>query len=91
MTDNYEIRIMAHENCGHCAHMKEGLKDKIAEGRVKILDVAKDEDAYKLAQKLQIDAVPTPILYDKITGTNEVCKLSSDLKKIICKDKEVNI
>lgn len=90
MKDNYDLTMITSEGCPHCAEAKELLKDKIESGRIRILDVSKDNDALELAKKYNVEAVPTVIVNDKITNIGEACDLKRDLSGVICKNKEVD-
>jgi len=90
--DNNEIKVVVMTGCGHCDHFKEVNKDSIANGRIKVYDVAQSEEARRLADKFGINAVPSPIVKDKLTGFEQVCQITGNGKKLSCPDgKEVEI
>lgn len=86
-----DIIMITHSQCPHCTNAKKGLKDKIEKGRVKVLDYGKDKLAQELVKKYNIKGVPSVFVGNKDNHEGEVCQLSSDLKKILCKNKEVKL
>ena len=91
MTDDNEFILITGQGCPACGQAKEMLKDKIESGRVKVLDLMKDDEALNLIQKHDIRGVPKIILKDKVTGFTESCDLSADCKTALCKDKKVEL
>lgn len=89
--DNYEFTMITAAGCTKCPKAEEELKDKINKGKIRVLDIMKSDEALDLAIKHKIRGTPTIILKDKILQTEEACLLSSDFKKVLCKDKEVEL
>ena len=89
MLDDYDFTMIVGKGCSHCADAKEGLKEHITNGKIRVLDIATDKDAMDLADKYNIDAVPSIIVNNKATLSSEVCELKGDLTGVICKGKEV--
>lgn len=81
-----EVSFFVHRDCGHCKDFKELNKEAIAQGKIKLLDVAVNEEANKLATKLNVQFVPTPLVKNMATGTEQVCQLSQNGKKVSCPD-----
>ena len=90
MKDDYDITMLTSDGCPHCAEAKTRLKDKIDSGRIKVRDVSTDKEAFELAKKYNVNAVPTVIVNDKATNIAEACDLKQDLSGVICKNKEVD-
>lgn len=89
--NNTEIILIASTNCGHCEHAKEVLKNRISDGHIRVLNVENDNEGLALANEYGINAVPTFIIRNKSTKIGEACNLSADAKKLICKNKEVEL
>lgn len=90
MSDNYDFTMIVGEGCPYCAQAKSVLKDKIDSGKIKVMDVAKSKEALDLANKFNIDGVPSIIINNKATNIAEVCELKPDLSGVSCKDKDVD-
>ena len=91
MSNDYEFTMITNEGCTHCASAKERLKDKINSGKIKVLNIATDDEALDLANKYGVNSVPTIIVNNKASNLTEACELKNDLTGVICKDnKEVN-
>jgi len=89
MSDDYKITMIVGQGCPACGKAKKGLSSFIDSGRIKVMDVVKDDEAMKLAEKFNITGVPHFILGDKSNQFIEACELKADLSGVICKEKEV--
>jgi len=89
MVNNYDYKMFVADGCPFCAQAKEKLKDKIANGKIEILNVIHNPAASELAKKHNIRDVPTFLVKDNVLNTTEVCDLTKDARKLMCNGKEV--
>lgn len=78
MSDLNKLIFLVAEGCKGCDALK-----KAAKGKVKIMDVSKEDEATKLAMDNKIYSVPTAIYKDK--NKVEKCNLEYTKDKVIVK------
>ncbi|KKN34016.1 hypothetical protein LCGC14_0797770 [marine sediment metagenome] len=90
MSDNDEFIMIVGQGCPACAAAKEGLSERIDSGQIKVMDVVNSKEALDLANRYNINGIPSIIMKDKSSNIGEVCELRQDLSGIVCKNKEVD-
>ena len=80
MSAKRELILLVAAGCPTCEVLREKLG---SEDGIRILDVAKDQEAIELVAKLNIRAVPTLLLVDG--ESKKVCLLNED-KSVKCVD-----
>jgi len=81
-----ELFILSATGCPGCEAIKNKVKGKIA-----VYDIAKSDDAYEVAQKIGIRAIPTAVEKD---GENYApCKMRLTANKLVieCRNKNIEI
>lgn len=87
-SNDEEIAVFTQDDCPACKELKEALKEYFENGDLKELNLSKDKNAQELADKLEVERIPTFI---SIKG-DKVCKLDFDFKPVNClKLGEVNL
>ena len=89
-SEKYNFTMIIGQGCPACIMAKKGLSKRIDSGQIKVMDVVSDEKARDLADKYNINAVPSIIAENKATQFMEVCELRGDLSGVICDTKEVD-
>lgn len=72
-----EILLIVSEGCPGCEEAKKLLGE-----RARVMDIAKSDDAAKIALELGIKAVPTLVFYDKEAG--KMCLVDKKLLPTKC-------
>lgn len=91
MTDDFDITMLSQTGCGFCKEAKTELKEKINSGKIKVIELDKDPKMMDEAIKLGVQGTPVFLVKNKVQKTSEICELSDDYKKFICKNKKINI
>ena len=72
-----EVILMVVEGCPGCEEAKRILGED-----VRVMDIAKSDEATKIALELGIKAVPTVVIYDPEAG--KMCLVDKDLSPTRC-------
>lgn len=81
MSENESIlAVITADGCPHCADFKKKNKPLLDSGKIRELNLTSDDFAVKIAQLLDINAVPTLVSIKK----DKVCKLDHSLKEEKC-------
>lgn len=88
--DNDDIIILTQEECVHCASAKNLLKEHIASGKIRTLDI-NSQEGWSYVEKHDVKGTPTVIVKNKLTSVSESCKLASDGSKIMCNTRNIDL